>query len=54
MAEYNFWDDRTYSSCDDYYCPIIDTYCLDQDCDNCSDFKEYCKFYNLEDEELNK
>ncbi len=54
MAEYIFWDDRTYSCCDDCYCPVINGYCLDEDCDNCSDYKEFCKFYNLEDEEVMK
>ena len=46
MVEYNFWDDRTYECNEDYYCPVIDTYCLSKYCDECNDYKDFVNFYS--------
>lgn len=36
MAEYNFWDDRTYYTCDENWCPIACNYCTgSKHCDYC-------------------
>lgn len=35
MADHNFWDDRTAEHNDDYFCPIIDGYCVNWDCEEC-------------------
>ena len=46
MAEYNFWDYRTHECNNDYYCPVINSYCLTQECEECNDYKDFCKFYS--------
>lgn len=57
MAEYNFWDDRTYYTCDENWCPIANNYCLkDKDslpsCDYCKEMQEFMRYIN--DEEKRK
>lgn len=54
MAEYNFWDDRTYDTCDENWCPIANDYCLkDKDslpsCNYCKEMQEYMRYIDDED-----
>lgn len=41
MAEYNFWDDRTWDCDDNYWCPILNDYCFTEECDICPINKKF-------------
>lgn len=54
MAEYNFWDDRTYDTCDENWCPIANDYCLKADnelpsCDYCKEMQSFMRYVNKEE-----
>lgn len=44
MAEYNWWDDRTVAENDGQYCPLICSYCYnDDDCDFCEHHMDFVR-----------
>lgn len=54
MAEYNFWDDRTYDTCDENWCPIANDYCLKDEnslpsCDYCKEMQDFMRYVNEEE-----
>lgn len=54
MAEYNFWDDRTWDTCDENWCPVANDYCLKDknslpSCDYCKEMQEYMYYINKEE-----
>lgn len=51
MAEYNFWDDRTWGCDDTHWCPVVNDYCLDQHCNQCEEKKQFDAYYSQENRE---
>lgn len=55
MAEYNFWDDRTWDTCDENWCPIANDYCLNgkyhmlPSCNYCKEMIEFMRFLDKDE-----